>query len=59
VIAAEAQGYLHAQGRVLVEMGWRQAADVRAIFEAQGWGDLTILPDLDGRDRILCAAKPG
>jgi release factor glutamine methyltransferase len=59
VIAAEAQGYLEAQGRVLVEMGWRQAADVRAIFVSQGWGDVTILPDLDGRERSLCASKPG
>ncbi len=59
LIAAEAQGYLSAEGRVMVEMGWRQASDVKAIFTAQGWGDIAILPDLDGRDRILCASKPG
>ena len=59
LIAAEAQGYLSAEGRVMVEMGWRQASDVKAIFAAQGWGDIAILPDLDGRDRILCASKPG
>lgn len=59
VIAAEAQGYLNAQGRVLVEMGWQQSSEVRKIFAAQGWGDVAILPDLDGRDRILCASKPG
>ncbi|MEM9576216.1 MAG: peptide chain release factor N(5)-glutamine methyltransferase [Pseudomonadota bacterium] len=58
-IAAEAQGYLSAKGHVMVEMGWRQAADVKAIFAAQGWGEIAILPDLDGRDRILCASKPG
>ncbi|AVL52071.1 peptide chain release factor N(5)-glutamine methyltransferase [Roseobacter denitrificans] len=59
VIAAEAQGYLSADGRVLVETGWRQASDVRDIFEAQGWGELSILPDLGGRDRIVSASKPG
>lgn len=58
-IAAEAQGYLNAEGRVIVEMGWRQSGDVHAIFTAQGWGDITILPDLDGRDRIIVASKPG
>ena len=59
VIAAEAQGYLSADGRVLVETGWQQASDVRDIFQAQGWGDLSILPDLGGRDRIVSASKPG
>ncbi len=59
IIAAQAQGYLSAQGRVLVEIGWKQAADVRAIFAAQGWGDITILPDLGGHDRVVSASKPG
>ncbi len=57
-IAAEAQGYLNVQGRVLVEIGWRQAEDVRDIFIDQGWGEIAILPDMDGRDRVLSAAKP-
>ena len=59
VIAAQAQGYLNAQGRVLVEMGWQQSGAVGDIFTQQGWGDIAILPDLDGRDRILMASKPG
>ncbi len=59
VIAAEAQGYLSATGRVLVEIGWRQAPDVQQIFQEQGWGEIAILPDLGGRDRVLCASKPG
>lgn len=59
VIASQAQSYLSAQGHVMVEIGWRQAKDLRAIFAAQGWGEIAILPDLDGRDRVLRAAKPG
>ena len=59
VIASQAQGYLSAQGRVIVEIGWQQGADVAAIFGAQGWGDVAILPDLGGRDRVICASKPG
>ncbi|WP_300017338.1 peptide chain release factor N(5)-glutamine methyltransferase [uncultured Roseobacter sp.] len=59
VIAAQAQGYLNARGRVLVETGWQQGAAVAAIFEAQGWGEVAILPDLGGQDRVVSAAKPG
>lgn len=58
-IAAEAQSYLSAQGRVMVEIGWQQARDVQEIFAAQGWGDIAILPDLGGRDRVVVASKPG
>jgi release factor glutamine methyltransferase len=58
LIAQNAQGYLSAQGRVLAEMGWQQGPDVRAIFEAAGWADVAILPDLDGRDRVLRAQNP-
>ncbi len=58
-IAAEAQGYLSAQGRVLVEIGWKQADAVQEIFASQGWGDIAILPDLGGRDRVVAASKPG
>ncbi|MBW4708085.1 peptide chain release factor N(5)-glutamine methyltransferase [Roseobacter sp. YSTF-M11] len=59
VIAAEAQGYLNAQGRVLVEVGWKQGQDVKEIFLAQGWGEVAILPDLGGHDRVVSASKPG
>lgn len=59
LIALQAQGYLSASGRVVVEIGHQQGGDVAAIFDAQGWGEITILPDMDGRDRVICAAKPG
>ncbi len=59
VIAAEAQGYLNAQGRVMVEIGWKQGNSVSGIFTAQGWGEVAILPDLGGRDRVVVASKPG
>ncbi|WP_375227919.1 peptide chain release factor N(5)-glutamine methyltransferase [Roseobacter sp. S98] len=59
LIAAEAQQYLSAEGRVLVETGWQQGSAVRDIFRDQGWGEVAILPDLEGRDRVVSAAKPG
>jgi release factor glutamine methyltransferase len=58
LIAQQAHGYLSAQGRVMVEIGWKQGRDVRAIFEAAGWANVVILPDLDGRDRVVCAQNP-
>lgn len=58
LIASRAQGYLTAQGRVMAEIGWQQGGSVRAIFDAAGWADVVILPDLDGRDRVVCAQNP-
>ena len=58
VIAALAGSYLTAGGRVLCEFGATQGPDVRAIFVSQGWGDVRILPDLDGRDRVVIAQNP-
>ena len=58
IIAATAQGYLTAQGRVLVEIGWQQGSDVVAIFENAGWGEVTLSHDLDGRARVVSAARP-
>jgi release factor glutamine methyltransferase len=58
LIATRAQQYLTAQGRVLAEMGWQQGADVKAIFCDAGWADVAVLPDLDGRDRVICAQNP-
>ncbi|MEM6890743.1 MAG: peptide chain release factor N(5)-glutamine methyltransferase [Pseudomonadota bacterium] len=58
-IAGDAAAFLTAEGRVLAEIGWQQGAEVTAIFDAYGWADVRILPDLGGRDRVLYASKPG
>lgn len=58
IVATQAQGYLTARGRVLMELGWRQGDDVIEIFRGAGWGDVAILPDMGGRDRVLCAQNP-
>lgn len=58
LLASEAPAVLSATGRLLVEIGWRQGAEVRAIFAAQGWGEVEILPDIDGRDRVVRARFP-
>ena len=58
IIADEAQGYLTATGRVLVEIGWQQGEAVQEIFTRAGWGDVHLAQDLDGRARVVSAANP-
>lgn len=58
IIAHQAQGYLTAEGRVLVEIGWQQGDAVAEIFRQAGWGAVQLLRDLDGRARVICAARP-
>lgn len=57
-IAALAGSYLTPAGRVICEFGATQGPDVHAIFVAEGWGDVRILPDLDGRERVVVARNP-
>lgn len=52
-LAAEARGYLKLGGRILMEVGYTQAADVRSLFEASGWRHLRTTQDLSGVDRVL------
>jgi release factor glutamine methyltransferase len=59
VIARDAPAFLNARGTVLVEIGRLQATAAAGIFRSHGWGAVRILPDLDGRDRVLCASMPG
>ncbi len=58
IIAAQAQGYLTSQGRVMVEIGWQQGREVCEIFQTSGWGRVTLAHDLDGRPRVVCADRP-
>lgn len=44
-------------GRLMVEIGPSQGAQVAALFAAQGLTDIRILPDFDGRDRVVTARK--
>jgi release factor glutamine methyltransferase len=49
---------LVAGGRILLEIGPTQGAAVSKLLSAQGFEAIRILPDLDGRDRVVCAQKP-
>ncbi len=53
IITAAAPRYLTAGGRLIVEIGASQAADVQTLFQTAGFDGITCLQDLDGRDRVV------
>ena len=57
VLAREGQAYLSPKGRILCEIGWKQGQDVAALFGTHGWNDVRVLPDMDGRDRVISALR--
>lgn len=59
VIVRGAGARLMPGGRLLVEIGPTQGPAVAALFIAAGLSDVRILPDMDGRDRVVAGAKPG
>jgi release factor glutamine methyltransferase len=58
-IAAGAGAHLRPGGRIALEIGWRQGAPVRDILAGAGFAEVGILPDLDGRDRVIRGRWPG
>ena len=58
-IARGAGARLMPGGRILLEIGPTQGQAVAALLAAAGMQAVRVLPDLDGRDRVVAAAKPG
>ena len=58
-IASGAGARLMAGGRLMVEIGPTQAAAVTGLFRAAGFEAIDVRRDLDGRDRVVGAVKPG
>jgi release factor glutamine methyltransferase len=54
-IAAQAPAHLLPEGRLLVEIGPTQGQAVSDMFAAAGLHGITVLRDLDGRDRVVRA----
>ena len=52
-IVAGAPAHLAPGGRLMLEIGPTQGAAVRAMMRAAGLGQVRLLPDLDGRDRVV------
>lgn len=53
IICATAPRFLVRGGRLLVEIGAAQGPAVAALFATAGFEDVQILPDMDGRDRVV------
>lgn len=56
-IADGVMDHLAPGGRIVVEIGPTQAAAVIALFAQAGLSGATVLRDLDGRDRAICAHR--
>jgi release factor glutamine methyltransferase len=57
-IAAGCLDHLAPEGRILVEIGPKQAAEVAGLFEKAGLTAVKVLQDMDGRDRVILARAP-
>ncbi len=58
LICAGLGRHLAREGRVLVEIGPTQGAAVAEMMRAAGLVEVTVLPDLDGRDRVVLGRNP-
>lgn len=57
-IARGAGARLMPGGRLMVEIGPAQGAAVAGLFAQAGFDSVRVLPDLDGRDRVVAARAP-
>ncbi|SLN16158.1 Release factor glutamine methyltransferase [Roseovarius albus] len=57
-ITEQAGRHLVSGGRLLVEIGWQQGAAVVELFIHAGFAEVNIVPDLDGRDRVVSGFWP-
>ncbi|MGX9353860.1 peptide chain release factor N(5)-glutamine methyltransferase [Roseobacteraceae bacterium S113] len=57
-IAAGVVAHLRPGGHVMVEIGPTQAGAVSGLFQKAGLVGITVIPDLDGRDRVVSARAP-
>ncbi len=58
-IAAGLGAHLVPGGHVLLEIGPGQGADVAGLLAVAGLEAIRVLPDLDGRDRVVAGQMPG
>jgi release factor glutamine methyltransferase len=52
-LADEALDHLNDRGRLVMEIGYRQADDVKRIFTREGWSWISTNRDLDGNERVV------
>ncbi len=57
-IVGEAPRYLKQGGRLLFEVGWEQADDVKTILASAGFEDIRAVRDLSGVERVVSGVFP-
>ena len=57
-LITDAPEFLVDTGHLVLEIGADQGAAVSGLFEADGYRDVRIDPDLTGRDRVAIARRP-
>ena len=57
-LAKDAPAHLNEGGKIVLEIGCGQGADVIRIFAEAGWREGRVEQDLSGRDRVFSALKP-
>ena len=55
-IAARASQHLTPGGQVMVEIGFDQAAAVSSLFDEASFAAIRVLPDINGKDRVIAAS---
>jgi release factor glutamine methyltransferase len=58
ILATATPAHLTPGGRLLLEIGPTQGQAVSALLAAQGFSAIRVLPDMDGRDRVVSAIAP-
>ncbi len=56
-IARDAGRFLSPQGRIFLEIGCRQGESVSGLLREQEFGDVKVIKDLAGLDRVVTAVK--
>ncbi len=54
-IISNSKKYLNDNGYILLEIGYNQKEDVEKILLQNGFNSVTVLKDLNGHNRVLCA----
>lgn len=55
IIAARARAFMGQGARILLEIGPTQGREVTALLADAGFDDIQVLPDFDGRPRVVVA----
>jgi release factor glutamine methyltransferase len=57
MIVKAAPSHLLADGWLLLEHGWQQGAEVRALLEADGFVEIATHRDIEARERVTCGRR--